>query len=743
MMNRFRGWCCLIALMATMACVTTYAAEEVFIPKVLGALPFELNVDFQHNLVLFASGDILHAYEMDTGERRWWNPLYQGGKYYNVRLGKDYAVIYCKEGFSVYENETGHEVWKEYAGEWRSIRSLYFCQSDLLWRYDENRVSLYDWQTRQEYQIPSSMQYIPRDLSTDTTIGYRLSSDRKVIYGIKSSPWRESPMTITLFSWETGKSTVKEHFSIELPGQASVSGISDNLVMVSEWRNNSGRERILRTYDLETGEMVTEFDAAISNTCGTHIRKNHNFYFWGNNEKHLMHRLDVVSGDFVSVPVPEAQDVWSGMGLFEDPEGHFWFTTIDGDQNFFLLPFEHDASPRKLIDGKMFVPGHWTANKLHPPYLWAPKESGTSDCTRVYRLEGMEKVVEWPGVLECVNADMTLGAVRMRVMEDAAMTVATCLVRNDSDTPLFKVKGVPLALSSDSRYLVVGPSSNHAWGMADLDNDELRKKLASIHIVEVESQQVVAQSDANMYSNKAAFSPDSRLLALNNSETLKIIDTGDGFTEKMLFVPGKERIGANHICFSPDSNYLLISGRGQADVFDTTTGKHITTLKETRRFPRFAISGSGDPNLLQRAESKVRDFIGQYTDIGKNLPQIQAKFAEGGSQVVTVADNMLIRVWETKTGRLIRTIDPELPEKRGRDGFLRSKITLSGNGAYALTYNWEGFDTGTLWDLEKGVKIRCYTFEGASHIDAAISEDGTKVYALINGNLHYLAGAKK
>lgn len=100
-------------------------------------------------------------------------------------------------------------------------------------------------------------------------------------------------------------------------------------------------------------------------------------------------------------------------------------------------------------------------------------------------------------------------------------------------------------------------------------------------------------------------------------------------------------------------------------------------------------------------------------------------------------------LWDTETGKLIRTIDPELPQKRGDGGFIRNTITLSGNGAYALTYNTEGFDTGTLWDLEKGVKIRCYTFEGASQIDAAVSEDGDRVYAIIDGDLHYLAGAKK
>ena len=744
MTNRFRGWCCLIALMATITCGTTYSAEEVFIPKVLQSLPQQIDVDFQRNLVSFASPNTLHVYESDTGKRRWWRPLFQQNEKYNVTIGKDYVVIYHNMGFSVLDKETGRELWKEYAGEWRSIRSMRFeYQTNWLWRYEDNGRSLYDVESKKEYKLPSDMQFSPVDLR----------AEKKVFYGFKEDSWNEPPTSMEVFSWKVGEPTPKKCFVIESPGQVHINGISGNEVLVSDWQYDHEPEHVLRTYDLETGEIAKEFDGAISSTSKGHIRKlnNHDFYFWKDKDKHLMHRLDVASGAFVSVPFPETHDIWWMMEIFEDPDGHFWFTTIDGDQNFFLLPFDHDAPPRKLIDGKMFVPGHWNINVLHPPYMWVPKESSTDIGTRVYRLDGMEKVVEWPGNLEYANRDMTLGTVCMREMEKSIMTETTCLLRKDSDTPLFKVKGVPLALSPDGGYLVVegrGPAAVHTWGMTDEDYNKLHQALpdkASIHIIEVESQQVVAQPDTSSYnnSNKALFSPDSRLLALYSAGILKIIDTGDGFTENTLSIPGVEHFWPSSIHFSPDSKYLLTSVRGQADVFDASTGKHIVTFKETKRFPSYGIPGSGDANFLQRTESKVRDFIGKYTDIGKDLPQIKAKFSKDGSQVVTIADNMLIRVWETETGRLIRTIDPELPVKRGRDGFIRNTITLSGNGAYALAYNKDGFDTGAFWDLEKGIKIRCYTFEGAYKIEAAVSEDGSMVYAMINGDLYYLAGAKK
>jgi len=61
-----------------------------------------------------------------------------------------------------------------------------------------------------------------------------------------------------------------------------------------------------------------------------------------------------------------------------------------------------------------------------------------------------------------------------------------------------------------------------------------------------------------------------------------------------------------------------------------------------------------------------------------------------------------------------------MPEIRNERGTIGNAVALSGNGAYALTYNRRGLDSGTLWDLEKGIKIRCYTFQGTQRMSAAI-----------------------
>ena len=213
----------------------------------------------------------------------------------------------------------------------------------------------------------------------------------------------------------------------------------------------------------------------------------------------------------------------------------------------------------------------------------------------------------------------------------------------------------------------------------------------------------------------------------------------------MLLAPDKRIFNANSISFSSDNRRLLASEPGQAVVFDVATGKHINTFKEKAKIVPEYEHRPQNPGFLQSIEYTVRNFAEQYTNqfAEKKTPQVIAKLAKNGAQVVTVSERKLIRVWDTETGRLIRTIDPELPTKRDEEGRIGSAITLSGNGSYALSYNWRGLDQGTLWDLEKGIKIRHYTFDNASKISAALSEDGKRVYALINDDLYFLAGASE
>jgi WD40 repeat protein len=212
------------------------------------------------------------------------------------------------------------------------------------------------------------------------------------------------------------------------------------------------------------------------------------------------------------------------------------------------------------------------------------------------------------------------------------------------------------------------------------------------------------------------------------------------FKEIPLFVPGRKDVSVSSMEFSTDGQQLLASGYGEAFLFDVAAGKHLFTLTEKARFKNQYGAGSGS-SILGIIESTAKEFIGRYTDRFKNKPELRATFSKDDKQIITVAQDMLIRFWNPETGTILRTLDPQLPEERNLWGYIDNSIVLSQDGAYALTYNRDGFDSGTLWDLEKGIKVRCYTFLGASRVEAAISENGDRVYAMINNDLYFLAGA--
>jgi hypothetical protein len=733
--NRFRGWCCLIALMAAVACATAYAAEEVFIPKVYESLPQAFDVDLERNMMLYATYNKVHAYDLETGQQRWWKPLLQEKKAYGASFGKDYVIMAREEEFLIFDKETGEELWREYARQTQLFAfSRFLSQTNwLLWQ-DEKGLTWYNVNNRTEYKGPEKTAIV----AITPPVGSR------ILYALKEPDWSKPPTQIEVSSWNAGTTTLEKLCAIESPGKSYLTGstTSGNMLLMKNYSSDNESEYTLCAYDLDTGKPISEIDTSsikIPSTKQIWHPPGHNFYFWKDEDENLLYRLDAATGEVISKTVPENHTLWwdiSGryMGIYEDTDDLCWFASQDSEHNFWLLPFKHNATPRKLLDGKRFLPMAGQDIKvIDPPYLHAEINNQT---TAIYWLEGLEKITERPGYGGIANTDRTLVATCVR--EDDGNT--THLFRGNEEAPLFKVKGEPLALSPVGRYLVVEVPKNLPAPGSGTSRDARYDPDTKIYVIEVESQQVVAQSESYRFSRVAAFSPDTHYFAFYYRGNLKIMDIVSGFTEKMLSIPGVDRFYAYHLCFASDSKRLLVSGLGQADVFDASTGAHIVTLKETDRF--LERHGSND-DFLSRAGTIAGDYIGSYTNLLKGPPLIRAAFAKDGAQVITIAENMLIRVWDAESGRLIRTIDPKLPEQRDdRNGSINNAIALSGNGAYALTYNEDGFDTGTLWDLEKGVKIRCYTFEGASHIEAAVSEDGTKVYAMINGDLHYLSGAK-
>ena len=577
--------------------------------------------------------------------------------------------------------------------------------------------------------------------------------DGTTLYAFKSKGEDPPPSHLEALFWKPGDRQPVKRFTLESPGELCIRGVAGNVFIVSDFLYKRSPEHILRTYDITTGELVREYSQESLNImsryyCWTPPREE--CIFWMDESQKHLHKLDMMSGEYAVAAIPEHFMLYYGgvSSTIKDPSGNWWYLAWDDTRNIYLLPFNHDGAPRKLLDGSRFLPGSYCYPS--PPWLMARNYFSAECTTDLYSLQNMQKMGQWKGYIyngsQLLSADMKYGITTFSKEEDISRRDTAYIYCLDQAEPLFTVKGSPEAISPDGQLVVILENDgyySYRMGTTYKDYEEYRKnnpEKNAVHIIDVPTQKVVARYDVKYNWANTAFSDDSRYLAISSNSELKVLDTMQEFREIPLFVPGRKDFSTYGMEFSTDGQRLLTSGFGEAFLFDIIGEKHLFTITEKARFKNRYGSGSGT-NILGKIASTAAEFVGRYTDRFKNKPELRAKFSKDDKQIITVAQDMLIRFWDADTGALLRTLDPQLPEERNLWGQINNVITLSKDGAYALTYNRDGFDTGTLWDLEKGIKVRCYSFLGASQIEAAVSENGDRVYAMINYDLYYLDGA--
>ena len=139
------------------------------------------------------------------------------------------------------------------------------------------------------------------------------------------------------------------------------------------------------------------------------------------------------------------------------------------------------------------------------------------------------------------------------------------------------------------------------------------------------------------------------------------------------------------------------------------------------------------------------NLLGINTTDDSVVPRINIGFANGGTHLITMAEGQILRVWDIKSGKIVRTIRTGLPEKRNASGHINNNLVLSGNGAYAFSYNTDGFASATLWEVGTGKVISRYNidFPAEDHIFVAIADDGSAVYLRLRDGLYHLSGKKR
>jgi WD40 repeat protein len=195
-----------------------------------------------------------------------------------------------------------------------------------------------------------------------------------------------------------------------------------------------------------------------------------------------------------------------------------------------------------------------------------------------------------------------------------------------------------------------------------------------------------------------AFSPDGKILvgtASGKPAALKLWDTATGKTVRALAESGLDGIVGVPVAFSPDGKTIIGAGRDcKVRIWEASSGKVLHTL---------------DANASPVA------------------------FSKDGKRVV--AGSMMF-VWEAATGKKLLAIKG--PHVKGTVGVAFSpdgkRLISAGNrphsaGLLGLLEPWPPDSDGevTLWDAEKGTKVRSFATDVAGLWTAAVSPEGTRI----------------
>lgn len=718
-----KSFCVLALLAALTLAVRADAAETV----VLSAPPEILRADVESGVLLLQKAGDLCADDLDTGATLWTRPIPKNENREGVSVGLHQSILFASSGqLSVLDNKTGKESMRLNVSAGQGELKYASLAGDDQWVFlsYEGASVLCELATRRRFRLP---------MAAFKSIGGSRMPDGKTLLITEVLGDETPPIRAQVWYWEPGvaepvagcvlESTVYMYLTGVLPG--------GELLLREYDLSDSGKHGV-RIVNPTTGATlrVMEWPNPPENCSGS--TQDCSRWFDYDKASNTLNVQDMLSGaPLFSLQLPGRQS----MRVVSQPReaGKDWILAWEENNNVWLVPLEEGGVPRRVLDGSRYLPGpvQW----IMPPYLFCELSSTVQGLSTkaLYFIEGFEKIREWSfkntrGGVGCggLSADkkILLGCEYLWG-KGGGPSHKTMLAGVGNETPLLVMEGEALALSSDGRHILVRKGENQ------------------VLLVRVDNGQVVKAflPEKEHYPGVAVFSPDSRRAAVFHYPKLTVVDLEEGYPEKEM-VP--HDVDSNFyiynekaLCFSPDGTLLLGAGNGWAWLFNAVTGEHLHTFAEERRFAEPYHFGQG--GFMKNLRRMASDYVGKVTDRYKRTPQLTCAFTMDGLRVVTVAQSMLARVWDVRTGGEVATIKTGLPETRNKGGTIENRHVLSDNGAYLFAYNSNGYGVASLWDTASGRKIKEYRLPEGVYI-AVVAKDGRSVYVMIDRDVHILPG---
>ena len=357
------------------------------------------------------------------------------------------------------------------------------------------------------------------------------------------------------------------------------------------------------------------------------------------------------------------------------------------------------------------------------------------------------------------------GAWSMQFSPDGTQLALSCPtgvwfydVKTGKELSLFTGKRGTLTFSPDGRFIAKGGDQFQLW--------------------EIATQREVPLKTDFPDANVLRFSNDSKTLVCLGKEGDKIyrlnVETGKNTEIKLQ----KESSGLHLIDCALAEGKIAIGGRnGSLEVWDTTTGEKISTLREmgkqvdipnkfteTNRAITLAFSPDGtriaagnldttiqiwdttsgeeltvlqtsikDSNMWFLSRGNGKDIVNNPMKEQGNARPSALAFSPDGSLLACGSEDSTIKLWHTITGELIATFTGHLSDVY--------RVTFSPDGNILASVSSDG--TARLWDVKTMEALPTCITGHMWIMTASFLGDGSKLTSVFfNGN-HYQLGSKK
>jgi WD40 repeat protein len=673
-------------------------------------VPRFVGVNMDAGIYMLVRGHALNGYDLRSkGER--WSVKIKNARLY-PRSGKTLVAVPKQDGtLTVMRMDTGEEAWRyrnrnfgmpdymEFIGNTDWLQLMFVRE------YDNNRGMPVRFVCLLYAPDGNSYFRLPEDHSTNV-----ISPDEKTAF--LTCVKKQTPELGKVSSLALDTGTITPRFEVnskECLGIADVLDSNESLVM--EYRQIE-RERSYSLVNAQTGTLIHPITLPEKKLGGLKVYSDRNQLLFMSDKMDTLWLQDTTSGAITHARQKEGHRFLMLGGVKMDSNGNLWTISRESNGSLWLWQVDADSEPRQLLDssnyigwgigGSPFYYGHFLHSiRGTEDSLLLAKRLDDLTVTSQWILPGMD--ISWTRPIPSESMGRVL----------LSIDVQSKVFESGQSKPVLELEGEPLAFSPDGRHALI------------------KQKNKAI-IVAVDMGIVVSSFSLDEYGYAhAAFSRDSRLLAIYWESSIKVVRLEGDYPVKDLYFPKEKERGyiswENGLCFTPDNRKLLAPGYGRAWIFDVETGACLKTLVENARFLR---SYSHSPSVLAIKIpflNTIEDFAGGFTDHFKRPPSLGGSFILDGSKLVTNAQGNLLHVWDTATGQSVRTIQTELPEVRNEDGHIFNRAVLSPNGAFAFAFN-DDQGIASLFDVTTGRTLRQYKDDRTKGVYQVYVADDGEVY---------------